>query len=202
MRKEIILIASITLAMTGCAQKKLNTTVDTSAIDTSVVTSGPNGTNTGAYANVDPIGQGMGQGSGIYGQDGIYGQNGTYGQNGSYSENNGYGNSGVSNIYFDVNQYHITADKLSEISHNSTLLRNSNGKIKIEGHCDASGTDEYNYALGLRRAKATKDAMVANGIAANKMTLVSMGESSPECETSSSSECYAKNRRVEFKVMQ
>jgi len=123
MRKEIILIASITLAMTGCAQKKLNTTVDTSAIDTSVVTSGPNGTNTGAYANVDPIGQGMGQGSGIYGQDGIYGQNGTYGQNGSYSENNGYGNSGVSNIYFDVNQYHITADKLSEISHKGRSIR-------------------------------------------------------------------------------
>ena len=185
MIKRTLLIASITLVMTGCAQKKLNTTVDTSA-----VTAGANGTNTGVYANVDPIGQGMGQGSGIYGQ------------NGTYGENNGYGNSGVSNIYFDVNQYNITADKLGEIAHNATLLRNNSGKIKIEGHCDASGTDEYNYALGLRRAKATKDAMVANGIAANKMTLVSMGESSPECETSSSADCYAKNRRVEFKVMQ
>ena len=193
MMKRTLLIASITLAMTGCAQKKLNTTVDTSAV--SGVTSGPNGTNTGAYANVDPIGQGMGQGSGMYGQDGMYAQNGTY------DENNGYGNSGVRNIYFDSNQYNITSSKLSEISHNANLLRNS-AKVKIEGHCDASGTDEYNYALGLRRAKATKDALVANGISANKMTLVSMGESSPECETSSSSECYAKNRRVEFKVMQ
>jgi len=174
MTKQIILIASITLAMTGCAQKKLNTTVDTSA-----VTSGPNGT----YANVDPMGQGMSQGNGIYGQ------------------NSGYGNDDVKNIYFDSNQYNITSSKLSEISHNANLLRNT-AKVKIEGHCDASGTDEYNYALGLRRAKATKDAMVANGISANKMTLVSMGESSPECETSSSADCYAKNRRVEFKVMQ
>lgn len=192
--KRTLLIASITLVMTGCAQKKLNTAVDTSA-----VTSGANGTNTGAYENVDPIGQGMGQGTGVYGQDGTYGQNGTYG---TYSENNAYGNSGVRNIYFDVNQYHITADKLGEVSHNATLLRQSSGKIKIEGHCDASGTDEYNYALGLRRAKAAKDALIANSIPANRVTLVSMGESSPECETSASAECYAKNRRVEFKVIQ
>jgi len=183
MTKQIILIASITLAMTGCAQKKLNTTVDTSA-----VTSGANGTNTGAYTNVDPMGQGMSQG------------NGTYAQNSGYG-NGAYGNDDVKNIYFDSNQYNITSSKLSEISHNANLLRTS-AKVKIEGHCDASGTDEYNYALGLRRAKATKDAMVANGISANKMTLVSMGESSPECETSSSADCYAKNRRVEFKVMQ
>ena len=197
MIKETLLIASITLVMTGCAQKKLNTSVDTSA-----VTSGPNGTNIGAYENVDPIGQGMSQGDGTYGQGGSYAQNGTYGQNGAYSQNSGYGESGVRNIYFDVNQYHITADKLGEITHNATLLRKSSGKIKVEGHCDASGTDEYNYALGLRRAKAAKDALITNGIPANKVTLVSMGESSPECETSTSAECYAKNRRVEFKVMQ
>jgi len=200
MIKETLLMASITLVMTGCVQKKLNTgVVDTSAVTS--VTSGPNGTNVGAYENVDPIGQGMGQGNGTYGQGGIYGQDGTYSQDGIYSQNGGYGNSGVTNIYFDVNQYHITADKLGKVSHNATLLRNSSGKIKIEGHCDASGTDEYNYALGLRRAKAAKDALIANGIPANKVTLVSMGESSPECESSSSADCYAKNRRVEFKVM-
>jgi len=201
MIKKTLLIASITLVMTGCAQKKLNTGVDTSTVTSR--TSGPNGTNIGAYENVDPLGQGMGQGSGSYGQGGKYGQGGsTYGQNGTYNENNSYGNSGVRNIYFDVNQYHITADKLGEISHNAMLLRKSSGKIKIEGHCDASGTDEYNYALGLRRAKAAKDALIANGIPANRITLVSMGESSPECETSTSARCYAKNRRVEFKVIQ
>ena len=182
MTKKILLIASITLAMTGCAEKKLNTTGNMAGV--------PSTTGGNIYENVDPIGQGMGQG------------NGQYGQNGAYSQNGAYGNSGVTNIYFDVNQYNITADKLGEVSHNASLLRNSSGKIKIEGHCDASGTDEYNYALGLRRAKAAKDALMINGISANKITFVSMGESSPECETSSSSECYAKNRRVEFKVMQ
>lgn len=182
--------------MTGCAQKKLNTTVDTSAVTSGV--HGPNGTTIGSYENVDPIGQGMGQGAGSYGQDGAYGQNGAY----SYDENNPYANSGVRNIYFDVDQYHITADKLGEIAHNAAILRKTRGKIKIEGHCDATGTDEYNYALGLRRAKAAKDALITKGIPASRMILVSMGESSPECVTDTSAACYAKNRRVEFKILQ
>ena len=199
MKKQILLVAvtTITLVMTGCAQKKLNTT------DVNGVVPGANGAN--LYENVDPMGQGMAQGSGTYGQgNGIHGQgNVMYGnENGTYGNENGmYGDAGVQNIYFNVDQYNITSAKLGQISHNAKLLRNS-GKVKIEGHCDASGSDEYNYALGLRRAKATKDALSSNGISTNNITLVSMGESSPECGTSSSADCYSKNRRVEFKVMQ
>ena len=146
------------------------------------------------------MGQGMGQGNGTYG-NGSYG-NGTYGDgSGVYNDESAqYSGAGVQNIYFGVDQYNITAEKLGEISHNSKLLRNSK-KIKVEGHCDASGSDEYNYALGLKRAKATKDALILNGISATQVTLVSMGESSPECVTSSYSECYGKNRRVEFQIM-
>jgi peptidoglycan-associated lipoprotein len=174
MKKQILLAATtLTLIMAGCAQKKLNTT------DANGVVPGANGAN--LTTNVDP----MGQGNGIYGQDG----------------NGLYGDSGVQNIYFDVNQYNITAGKLGQVSHNANLLRNS-GKVKIEGHCDAAGSDEFNYALGLKRAKATKDALMANGISANNVTLVSMGESAPECLMNSSADCYSKNRRVEFKVMQ
>ena len=184
MKKQILLaVTTITLVMTGCAQKKLNTTGNEGVV--------PGANTENLHENVDPIGQGMSQGQGTYGQgNGIYG-----------NENGIYGDAGVQNIYFDVNQYNITSAKLGQISHNAKLLRNS-GKVKIEGHCDASGSDEYNYALGLRRAKATKDALVTNGISTNNIALVSMGESSPECGTSSSADCYAKNRRVEFKVMQ
>ncbi|CAA6804337.1 MAG: Unknown protein [uncultured Sulfurovum sp.] len=191
MKKQILFVATITLLMTGCAQKKLNTT-DGNVVDMNGIVPGTNGTN--LYENVDP----MGQGNGIYGQENgmMSGQDSIYGQ-----ENGMYGDSGVQNIYFAVNQYNITSEKLGQISHNATLLRNS-GKVKIEGHCDASGSDEYNYALGLRRAKATKDALISNGISSNNLVLVSMGESSPECVMSSSADCYAKNRRVEFKVMQ
>lgn len=187
MKRQVVLaVATLALMMTGCAQKKLNTTDTTAGMAGTDGLNSANGTN--LYQNVDP----MGQGSGIYGNGSA-----TYG-NGSEGM---YGNSGIQNIYFDVDQYNITSDNLGQISHNANLLRNS-GKIKIEGHCDASGSDEYNYALGLNRARATKEALKANGISGNNITLVSMGESSPECATSSSAECYAKNRRVEFKVMQ
>lgn len=173
-----LLLATTTLAviMTGCTQKKLNTSENTGA--------NVPGNGTNLYQNVDPMGGQLGQGNGLYGNSsGIY------------------GDASVQNIYFDVNQYNITSEKLGQLSQNANLLRNS-GKIKVEGHCDASGSDEYNYALGLKRAKATKDALIANGIASNSITLVSMGESSPECSTSASADCYSKNRRVEFKVLQ
>lgn len=178
MKKQLLLATTtLTLMMTGCAQKKLNTST----------TTGENvPTNNGAnlYQNVDPMGGQLGQGNGVYGNSsGIY------------------GDASVQNIYFNADQYSITSEKLGQVSQNANLLRN-NGKIKLEGHCDASGSDEYNYALGLKRAKATKDALVSNGISPNNITLVSMGESSPECATSASADCYAKNRRVEFKVLQ
>jgi len=181
MKKQLLLATTtLTLMMTGCAQKKLNTST----------TAGENVPSNGAnlYQNVDPMG---GQGNGIYGNS-----NGTYGDGSGI-----YGDASVQNIYFNADQYSITSEKLGQVSQNANLLRNS-GRIKLEGHCDASGSDEYNYALGLKRAKATKDALVSNGISPNKITLVSMGESSPECATSASADCYAKNRRVEFKVLQ
>ena len=189
MTNKILLAATLTLVMAGCAQRNLNTTDST-------ITNGsiPNGEITEVYENVDPYGDGNGQyGNGQFG-------NGQFG-NGEYAIDNAYENNGVQNIYFNSDQYNITADKLGVISHNASLLKGKN-RIKIEGHCDASGTDEYNYALGLRRAKAAKDALQNNGVVPEQVTLVSMGESSPECVTSSSSECYAKNRRVEFKVIQ
>lgn len=206
--------ATISLLMTGCAQKKVNTGVDASAEG---YTSGEyetvqayNGTdNNGAlYDNVDPYGDGN------YGANGANGgyANGTNGYNsGKYANGangaNGYSNGagGIENVYFDVDQYAITSEKLAIISNNTNLLRgdvSQGAKLKIEGHCDATGTDEYNYALGLRRAKATKDTMVSRGINQGSISLVSMGESSPECTTGSSRECYSKNRRVEFKVVQ
>jgi outer membrane protein OmpA-like peptidoglycan-associated protein len=213
-RKILLAVTTITLLMTGCAQKKnLNTT--SGQFGTSTIADGTNGNgtyttvtegyedNTGHYDNVDPYGNGN------YGGNGAYGNNGGYtdGSKGYGNGSNGYGNGagGVQNVYFDVDQYTITSDKLAIISHNASLVRGdiqSGAKLKIEGHCDATGSDEYNYALGLRRAKSAKDAMVSNGINSNDISLMSMGESSPDCTSSSSADCYSKNRRAEFKVFQ
>jgi len=68
------------------------------------------------------------------------------------------------------------------------LLRKESGKIEIEGHCDDRGTAEYNLALGARRAKAVRDALVALGIKASRLSTVSYGEESSES-------CWARNRR-------
>ncbi|MDU5325453.1 OmpA family protein, partial [Campylobacter ureolyticus] len=71
--------------------------------------------------------------------------------------------------------------------------------VKVEGNCDEWGTDEYNYALGLKRAKSVKDALVANGVRADRISVVSYGESNPVCKDKSKS-CDAQNRRDEFRV--
>ena len=193
MRKLLLATATLTLIMTGCAQKKIRT-IDTSTnVPQGGTTTVSEGSSTavpagGGYENVDPYGNGSGQ----------------Y-DSGDYSVNAPYVDNGIQNIYFQVDQYNITPDKLGTVSHNAKLLKksiSSANKIKIEGHCDATGTDEYNFALGLRRARAAKEALTSNGIDPSQMRLVSMGESTPDCTSSTSADCYAKNRRVEFKVIQ
>ncbi len=195
MNKVLMTGVVISLLSMGCADKKLTTTTPTGG----TIGTGGTITNPIVYDNVDPIGQGMNQGAGTYG-NATYG-NGINGNNTYGDESGQYGTaSGIVPIYFGVDQYSITPDKLGLVRQNANVLRNK-GRVKVEGNCDASGSDEYNYALGLKRAKATKDALVINGVPANKIVLVSMGESSPQCTTSSSADCYSKNRRVEFKIM-
>ena len=91
----------------------------------------------------------------------------------------------------------------SAINTNAGLFNQSEAQglsVKVEGNCDEWGTDEYNYALGLKRAKAAKDALVKQGVAADRITVVSYGESNPVC-TDKTKACDAQNRRAEFKVL-
>jgi len=83
---------------------------------------------------------------------------------------------------------------------NTQIANTATGTIKIEGNCDEFGTDEYNYALGLKRAKTVKDSLVAQGIAQSKIVLVSFGESTPVCQAPSDS-CYDRNRRVDLRLV-
>jgi peptidoglycan-associated lipoprotein len=73
-------------------------------------------------------------------------------------------------------------------------------RVEIEGHCDERGTSEYNLALGARRARAVKDAMVGLGVSADRMSTVSYGEELPLCKESTES-CWATNRRAHFTDM-
>ena len=72
--------------------------------------------------------------------------------------------------------------------------------LKLEGNCDEWGSDEYNFALGLKRANAVKDELLNNGVASERITLVSYGSSNPVC-TEKTQECWSKNRRVDFKLL-
>ncbi len=103
---------------------------------------------------------------------------------------------GLKSIYFEFGRYDITSDMESRMTSNVDIAK-SKSNIRLEGNCDEFGTDEYNYALGLKRANAVKQSLVSRGISASNITLVSLGESKPLC-TQPTEQCYAKNRRVDF----
>ena len=109
----------------------------------------------------------------------------------------------VKSVYFDFDKFNIKGDMQSAINTNAGLFNQSEAQalsVKVEGNCDEWGTDEYNYALGLKRAKAAKDALVKQGVAADRITVVSYGESNPVC-TDKTKACDAQNRRADFKVL-
>jgi len=73
-------------------------------------------------------------------------------------------------------------------------------RLSLEGHCDERGTNEYNLALGDRRAKAVKDYLVSLGVASGRIDVISYGEEKPVCKEQSE-DCWAKNRRAHFIVL-
>lgn len=75
------------------------------------------------------------------------------------------------------------------------LMDNGSYSAVIEGHADEQGTREYNLALGARRASAVRDAMVAQGVADNRLSTVTFGKERP-IEICSEESCYAQNRRA------
>ena len=106
-------------------------------------------------------------------------------------------------IYFDFDKFNIRADMEPNIDADAKLFneeRAKNFSIKVEGNCDEWGSDEYNYALGLKRAKTVKDSLSAKGVESTRMVVISYGESKPVCEERTEA-CWAKNRRVEFKLL-
>lgn len=87
------------------------------------------------------------------------------------------------------------------VEQNAAWLRaNPAAKVEVEGHCDERGTIEYNLALGSRRAKAAKDALVTGGIDAGRISTISYGKELPLCQEQTEA-CFARNRRVHFVVL-
>ncbi len=104
-------------------------------------------------------------------------------------------------IHFDFDKYNIQDTYRSDLKSVATWMRkNTAAKLSVEGHCDDRGTNEYNLALGDRRAKAVKDYLVSLGVPSSRIATISYGEEKPLC-TEHTEECWAKNRRAHFVVL-
>jgi peptidoglycan-associated lipoprotein len=185
---KLILLSSAIIVLGGCTQKApvLSVANDDLKTNTAVI----NDSNSITGGNMVGI------------TDGPSG--GTLGRtpNGASEMNTGniYNSSsdGFASLYFDVNSYGISSDMQTRVDKNIANYNKNLMNIKITGNCDESGTDEYNYALGLKRAKAIKDAMISGGATENTITIISLGESTPVC-TEDNEECKMRNRRVDIK---
>ncbi len=105
-------------------------------------------------------------------------------------------------IYFDFDKYDIRADAKPTLKTVADwILKNTAAKILIEGHCCEIGTDEYNLALGDRRAKATRDYLISLGVSPERIEMVSYGEEKPLCTESKEEECLKRNRRAHFVIL-
>jgi len=101
-------------------------------------------------------------------------------------------------IYFEFDKSSLTPAAQDNLLRKAEWLRNnSDATATIEGHCDDRGTNEYNLALGDRRAESAKAFLVDLGVEASRLTTISYGEERPVC-TDQTDECWAKNRRDHF----
>jgi peptidoglycan-associated lipoprotein len=106
----------------------------------------------------------------------------------------------VKDIHFEYDKAEISPQEMAVLQSNAAWLKaNANVRFTIEGHTDERGTEEYNLALGDRRAAAVKEALIAQGIAANRIMTVSYGEERPMCHEQTEV-CFGMNRRAAFKL--
>ncbi|MCE5193892.1 MAG: peptidoglycan-associated lipoprotein Pal [Nitrospiraceae bacterium] len=105
-----------------------------------------------------------------------------------------------SNVLFDFDKYNIRSDAKPTLkSVADWAISNKTAKIVLEGNCDERGTNEYNLALGEKRAKSVRDYLVSLGTSKNMLSTISFGKEKPLC-TEKTEGCWQENRRVEFKV--
>jgi peptidoglycan-associated lipoprotein len=103
-------------------------------------------------------------------------------------------------IHFDFDKYVLTPQAMMILDDKAAYLREHSGvRVLVEGHCDDRGSNEYNLALGDRRANSAKNYLVKSGVAASRITTISYGEEQPLCRQQNES-CWSRNRRGAFNV--
>jgi len=105
---------------------------------------------------------------------------------------------GLGDVFFDFDKSELRADAVEQLKTNAHWLQvNASRKVVIEGHCDERGTNEYNMALGERRANRAKEYIVNLGVDPSSMKTVSYGEERPFA-LGHNEEAWAQNRRAHF----
>jgi peptidoglycan-associated lipoprotein len=103
-------------------------------------------------------------------------------------------------VHFDYDQSDLRADDRAILDAKIPILQaNPTVKIRVAGHTDERGSDEYNLALGQRRAATVKRYLIDHGIADARIETISYGEERPIAQGSDES-AYAQNRRAEFEI--
>lgn len=103
-------------------------------------------------------------------------------------------------IHFDLDKSNVRADDMGALDSKVAILQaNPDLRIRIGGHCDERGSDEYNLALGNRRAQSAKQYLVSHGIDAGRIETQSWGEERPMVDGHDES-AWSQNRRAEFEV--
>ena len=106
----------------------------------------------------------------------------------------------LNSIYFDFDRYDLSGTARATLVKSDDLIKKDpNEKIRIEGNCDERGSDEYNLALGEKRASAAKEYLVTMGIAADRLSVISYGKEKP-LDPGHDEAAWAKNRRDDFIV--
>ncbi len=108
----------------------------------------------------------------------------------------------LADIHFDYDSAALSdgARKTLE-AHVVWLQSHREAQLTVEGHCDDIGSDEYNLALGAKRAQSAKDFLVSQGIPPDRLVTISYGKEKPQC-TEATEDCYQRNRRAHFTLAQ
>jgi len=106
----------------------------------------------------------------------------------------------MADVFFDYDQSTLRDDSRGVLQKNADYMRRwTSIRVTIQGHADSRGTNEYNLALGERRASAVRDYLGSLGIAAERMLPISRGEETPVCGEDAES-CWSRNRRGVFVI--
>jgi len=108
----------------------------------------------------------------------------------------------LKDVMFDFDRYDLSADARATLRANADWLRsNPSARVEIEGHCDERGTNEYNLALGAKRAQAAREFLSSLGISPDRLSTISYGEEIPVCREHDE-QCWKQNRRARFVILQ